>query len=161
MKHLLKVAALVLLTLAPTAALADAWDNLNNYLRAETGVADFTLTKSEFGNNNFQVFFHAGLEYVAAVKNGYLLLYTPADPGSPINFGDAGPGYSEPTMTGASLKACGPGHWFIQDVGGAIWCTPAHLVGKSGGSYLISDAVAPTPRECSVQVIGVNHEHSC
>lgn len=177
MKHLLQVAAIALLCLAPTMALADAWDSLNNHLRSETGIGDFTLDRNEFGNSGFEIVVHAGVEYFAASHNGYTVAYTPGDPGSPFIAGTPGrpafyvPGggrsYSEPQVI--RNNPCGPGHWFTQIVGGKLWCTPAYLVGGGEGSTYIPAmagtpdiaAVAATPRSCSVSVSGAGHDHSC
>jgi hypothetical protein len=115
-----------------TAANNAAFNAANAKYGNESGVPDFQFTKSEFGNTELGQLIHLGAEVVVATVKGYTVIYNPATDAVHV-YVNAGKGYSEPTMTTSTLKACGPGHWFTQNVGGKIWCTPAHLVGNSGG----------------------------
>lgn len=148
-----------------SAAVAGPFDDANAFLRQETGVPDFTLNPAEFGNNNFVRVVHLNVEFLVGIVNGYVLIYNAADPGVPVFKGHAGGGYSEPTQTREMWETCGPGAWFITTVGTGEnnkWCTPAHLVGKSGGDYLDPSTYrAPVARNCDIKVNGANHDHSC
>lgn len=160
MKNLIAAIALAASLLPPSLASADAFDNANAYLGAKYGVPDFEFDRTEFGNSNFQRVIHLGIEILVEKIVGGIVVYVPAT-GEQKVFKDAGNGYSEPIQTEASMASCGPGHWFIQNVGGAVWCTPAHLVGASGGSYH-SHTIPAVARECTFEVdLPGAHEHTC
>jgi hypothetical protein len=137
---------------------ADAYDVLAAKLEKYYGnaegnsngvkVPDFKFTRGEF-EGKFGPFLHLGADALAAALKGYKVVYNPRTNEVRV-YKDAGNGYQEPAQTEASMAACGPGHWFIQNVGGDIWCTPAHLVGKSGGLTLV-ETIPGVDRSCTWQ----------
>jgi hypothetical protein len=154
---------------APAFSAPDAYDILAYKLEAYYGAAkgksngvevpDFTFDRSEF-EGKFGAFAHLLTEAGVAALKGYKVVYNPRTNEVKV-YKDAGNGYSEPIQTEASMASCGPGHWFIQNVGGEIWCTPAHLVGRSGGSYL-AETIPGVERSCTWQVnVKGAHEHDC
>ena len=162
--HSLAAAVLAVgLAFTATAAQADAWDiakaNAEAYLEAQyPHVDNVTLVKPEFGNTTFKATGHLIVDVLFDGIFGGTIEYTPAKAAFD-NFVDAGKGYSEPAQTRETMASCGPGHWFTQDVGGVTWCTPAHLVGKSGGSTYVGTTPA-VERECE-WTPNFRDTHSC
>jgi hypothetical protein len=142
-------------------AYADAFDvlakELGEYYGAAKGksngvkVPDFHFTRSEFETTFGGPALHLLLEAGYAKLKGYTVVYYPGTNAVKV-YKDAGNGYSEPTQTREMWETCGPGSWFITTVGtnpeNNKWCTPAHLVGKSGGLTEVG-TIPGTARKCT------------
>jgi hypothetical protein len=139
---------------------ADPFDVANWAYGKAYNVPDFKFTKSEFGSTYNKQLLHLAIETGVVLLKGAKVVYHPATNEIWV-YGYAGAGYSEPTQTRETIEACGPGHWFTQVVGGDIWCTPAHLVGNSGGTYL-AGVIPGTVRECTFDAANDKKDvHKC
>ena len=160
-------AALALSTITPAAA--DAFDNVNNYMRSQPGApADFTLDRTEFGKNNTVQVIHLAAEFVVGVVNGYVIVYNPYT-GAVDNFGHAGgdgDDHNPGVITNKHCVALAADHPKRRMGGYCDYATSnATLAPKSGGMYYI-DTTPAVDRSCTITVnkrggAPGDHPHTC